>query len=456
METPMPVGAWPDSMQGILAGLATIPVFISLNAFFVAAEFALVAVRRTKIREMVGQKVSGARTLERTVAMLDRFLATTQLGITIASLGLGWLGEPALARALMPFFSGFLAPGLSGAAAHSTALGVAFLGIAFLHITLGELVPRTVALRVPDRTALWLVRPLRVFEAVFRPFIWILTKTGNTLVKLMGFSPVQGREIQAHSVTEMSLLMEASEKAGVIERREREMMHGVLALGDLAVRQVMTPWTDAVAIRLDDRLESIVQTALECGYSRLPVVEPGSDEIAGVIHTKDLLSLYSEAEKGLLVIQDLLRQPFYVRTDAKVGDLLREFQHGGNHMALVRDEYGEIVGLVTIEDLLEEIVGEIRDEYDMAESPMKLQGDGSFTVEGKASTRECLSGLGVVPPLWAGGSMSEFISRLNGGRVRDGVSVVFQDLNFTVLSADGSGATLIRIVKGVTGGGAEP
>jgi CBS domain containing-hemolysin-like protein len=456
MEAPMPPGPWSDTLPGILAGLVTIPVFISLNAFFVAAEFALVSVRRTKIREMVEQNIAGARTLERTVAVLDRFLATTQLGITVASLGLGWLGEPALARAFLPVFSGFLDPGLSNAAAHSAALGVAFLGIAFMHITLGELVPRTVALRVPDRTALWLVGPLRIFEAVFRPFVWVLTKTGNILVKLMGFSPVRGREAQVHSVTEISLLMEASEKAGVIERREREMVHGVLGLGDLAVRQVMTPWADVVGVKLDDRPDSIVQTALECGYSRMPVFEGGSDEIAGVIYTKDLLSLYSEAEKGLLLIQDLLRQPFYVRTDAKASDLLREFQHGENHMALVRDEFGEIVGLVTIEDLLEEIVGEIRDEYDMAENPLKLERDGSFTVEGRASTRECLSGLGVVPPLWAGGSMSEFIARLNGGRIADGVSVVFKDLSFTVLITDASGALRIRIIKGVTGGGAEP
>ena len=456
MEASVTPGAWADTLPGILAGLVTIPVLISLNAFFVAAEFALVSVRRTKIREMVGQNVSGARTLERTVTVLDRFLATTQLGITIASIGLGWLGEPALARAFLRIFSGFMEPGLSGAAAHSVALGIAFLGIAFMHIILGELVPRTVALRVPDRTALWLVGPLRIFETVFRPFIWVLTKTGNLLVKLMGFSPVAGREAQVHSVTEISLLMEASEKAGVIERREREMVHGVLGMGDLTVRQVMTPWTDVVGVRLDDRPDSIVQAALECGYSRMPVFERGSDEIAGVIYTKDLLSLFSEAEKGLLLIQDLLRQPFFVRTDAKASDLLREFQHGENHMALVRDEFGEIVGLVTIEDLLEEIVGEIRDEYDMAESPLKLERDGSFTVRGRASTRECLSGLGVVPPLWAGGSMSEFIARLSGGRVADGVSVVFQDLSFTVLITDASGAARIRIIKGVTGGGAEP
>jgi len=419
-----------------------------LNALFVAAEFSLVKVRRTRVRELAEQGVKGAMRVEKALASLDRFIAATQLGITFTSIGLGWLGEPALARIVASFFE-WSSLGISAVASHSIAFGVAYLSIAFVHVVIGELAPKTMALQFPDRVALWIIRPLYIFEVVFRPFIWILNGAGNLVVRLLGLKPSRSLAGQVHSVTELHLLMEASEKAGVLERQEKEMMHGVLAIGDMTVRQVMVVREDIVFVRITDTPEQIVQVALESGYSRLPVVGTGLDDIQGILHTKDLLSLFADVERGLIVIQDLLRQPYFVRADKRLLDVLRVFQRGELHLALVQDEFGEMMGLVTLEDLLEEIVGDIRDEYDTSESPMKIQRDGSFLVSGHASVRECLSDLGVPPPMAVAGSVSDFLREINGGYISEGNSVSFQDLIFTVVESDGvGGARRARIVKG--------
>lgn len=448
MNIPMAAGGGPASTLGLWSGLLSIPVFVLANAVFVAAEFALVSVRRTRVKEMVDQGVKGARRLERAINDLDRYIAATQLGITLASIGLGWLGQPALARLLLPVFQALGFP-WSPMAAHSLAFGIAFLGISFLHVVLGELAPKTVALQVPDRMGLWVTGPLQVFERIFRPFIWVLNSVGAWFVRLLGFRPVQGPLGQVHSVTELTLVMEASEKAGVLERQEREMMHGVLAFGDMMVKQVMTPRVEIVGVSVKDAPETIVQTALEVGYSRLPVYESSSDEIIGVLHVKDLLNLFSETEKDVVVIQDLLRQPYFIRAGTRVLDLLQEFRRGENHMALILDDFGELIGLVTLEDLLEEIVGEIKDEYDLTEGHLVLDRDGSFIVAGKASTRDCLSDLDVVPPLWAGGSISEFLRQIHGAPLTSGITVMYQDLDFSVLDDDrAGGAVRIRVVKG--------
>jgi CBS domain containing-hemolysin-like protein len=356
------------SIAVMFSGLLSIPVFLAANAVFVAAEFALVAIRRTRVRELVNEGAAGARAVERAVGNLDRYLATTQFGITLSSIGLGWLGEPALAGALMPAVSA-LGPRLSPVVAHGLSFAAALMGITFLHIVVAELVPRSVALRLPDRIALWLVPPLQVFERVFRPLIWVLTNAGHGVLRLLGMSQAPGHAGQVHSIGELALLVQASEDAGVLERQEREMMQGVLAFGDLTVGRLMVPREDIVSVRVTDPVETIIQTALESGYSRLPVWEASPGEVTGILNARDLLSFISETERGLMVVQDLVREPHFVKVGARPLDLLREFQRGEHHLALVLDDEGELAGLVTLEDLLEEIVGEIRDEYDTGERP---------------------------------------------------------------------------------------
>jgi putative hemolysin len=223
------------SAAAFAVGLLAIPVLIFLNAIFVAAEFALVSVRKTRVKEMAVRGIPRARSLERVLPALDRYLATTQLGITLASIGLGWLGEPALAGLIHAPASALVGERLSEVAAHSVAFGVAFLGIAFLHITLGELVPRTIALQSPARVALGLVIPLKVMERLLRPFVWLLNHSGRAIVRALGSRANPGRESQVHSVTELAMMVEASEEAGVLEPQEKAMMHGVLAFGDKTV-----------------------------------------------------------------------------------------------------------------------------------------------------------------------------------------------------------------------------
>ena len=438
------------TMAGFMSGLVSIPVFIAANALFVAAEFALVAVRRTRIREMAEQGVKGARQVERATGDLDRYIAATQLGITLSSICLGWLGQPALARLLLPLFEAF-GSHVSTVAANSLSFGIAFASISFLHVVLGELAPKTVALQRPDRVALSVFPLLRAFEIVFRPFIWSLNSVGNWFVRLIGFQPARGPGGQVHSVTELTLLVDASEQAGVLERQEKEMMRGVLAFGDLTVDQVMTPRSEIIGVSQRDPAPVIVQVALESGYSRIPVYDSTPDDIVGVLHTKDLLRLCSEFERDVVVIQDLLRQPYFVRAGTRVLDLLREFQRGENHVAFVLDDFGELIGLATLEDLLEEIVGEIRDEHDTTEGALKLQPDGSFTVPGRASTRDALYDLGTSPPLWASGSISDFLRQVRGGALAQGEVVRFEDLEFSVLEVDrNGGAVRVRAVKGKT------
>ncbi len=434
------------SGPGLVAGLLSIPVFVAANALFVAAEFALVAVRRTRVQELVSQGIRGSRLVQQAVGDLDRYIAATQLGITLASIGLGWLGQPALAAAFLPLFAG-LGPGVSIAAAHSLALTVAFLGISFLHVVMGELAPKSIALQQPDKTALWVAAPLLVFERVFRPFIWILNTAGNRIIRMLGIRAAHGAAGGVHSVTELSLLLEASEQAGVLERQEREMMHGVLAFGDMTVRQIMTPRSGIQSVNLADPPRALLRIALESGYSRLPVIGAGGpDDVVGVLHAKDLLHLFEEDQRDLTVLPDLLRQPFFVKGSARVLDLLKDFQRGEHHLALVLDDFGELIGLATLEDLLEEIVGDIRDEHDTRERLVRLDRDGSFLAAGDAPARDCLSDLGAVPPLSAAGSIGEFVRRLAGGPTVPGTSARHEELVFTVLEADAAGMPLrVRI-----------
>jgi len=252
-----------------------------------------------------------------------------------------------------------------------------------------------------------------------------------------------------HSVTELSLLLEASEQAGVLERQEREMMHGVLAFGDMTVRQIMTARAEMQTVNLADPPRVLLRTSLESGYSRLPVIGAGGpDDVVGVLHSKDLLHLFEEDQRDLTVLPDLLRQPFFIKGSARVLDLLKDFQRGEHHMALVLDDFGELIGLATLEDLLEEIVGDIRDEHDTRERLVRLDRDGTFLASGGAPARDCLSVLGAVPPLSAAGSLGEFVRGLVDGPVVPGTTVRHEGLQFTVLDTDAGGMPLrVRIAS---------
>jgi putative hemolysin len=342
-----------------LLQLATIPALVALNGLFVAAEFAMVAVRRTRLEELVAHSIKGARSAQKAVENLNRTIAATQLGVTLSSLGLGWVAESALARMFLELFAQLPAP-WSWIARHSVAGTIAFLLITFLHIVFGELVPKTLALQAPDRWALWLAGPLGAFTLITRPLIVLINRTGNAVVRLCGFR--EAPESSVHSVEELSLLIEDTEEAGVIDPDQAELVQNIFALSDKFVRDCMVPRAKMAALALNTPLPKALDIVRAGGHTRLPVYEGDPNNIVGIVNSKDLFFLI-EQEK-VFVLEDAIYPALFLRPDEEIGNALRLFRKAKRHMAVVRDEAGAVLGLITLEDVLEEIIGDIEDEQD--------------------------------------------------------------------------------------------
>ncbi len=392
-------------------GLVSIVVLVLINAFFVSAEFSLVSVRRTRIAELVAQGDLDAEAVQRAIENPDRVIAATQLGITLASLGLGWVGEPALAHLLDPLVAIFPDSIRSGVS-HSISAIVAFILITFLHVVIGELAPKSIALQNPERTSLFVARPTLWTERLFKPAIWILNGSGNALLRLVGVHPATGHEL-AHSVEELKMLVSASEEGGVVEAGEREMLHAVFDFSALVVRQVMVPRTEVVAVEASTPVPEVINLIAQHNYTKYPVYMNNLDQIIGIVHVKDLLGT-PEAMNAILdahlslsdsmrsepqttdnqssdvgngapvpcVVGDFVRETLFVPETLSVGALLGRFRDNRQHIAIVMDEYGGTAGLVTLEDLLEEIVGEVGDQFDDISSEFQILPDGSILIDG--------------------------------------------------------------------------
>jgi putative hemolysin len=340
--------------------LLAVPLLVLLNAFFVAAEFALVAVRRTRVDEMVNHRKVGALAVKNAIEHLDDAIAATQLGITLASLALGWIGEPTLARVIMPLFS-FLPEEGSWIASHSMATIVAFTCITFLHVILGELAPKAVALQRPDVVSLWVARPLIIFSIVARPFIAMMNGAGNGVVKLLGFEPLSGHQM-VHSVEELGLLIEETREAGVLPRDQAEYLHNVFRLPAKRVRDCLVPLEKMAALDLHTPEDRILEKVRAGAHTRMPVYEGTLENIVGIVNTKDLFHLFSL--RGMVVLDDAMYPAIFVDPDRPISEVLRQFRRQRRPMAIVRDAQNKLLGLITLEDIVEEIVGEIEDEHD--------------------------------------------------------------------------------------------
>jgi putative hemolysin len=348
--------AWGWNFLGILS----IPLLVALNGLFVAAEFALVAVRQTRVEEMVRQGQKRAKVVQDALSNLDRSIAATQLGITLASIALGWTGEPALARLLEPLFR-FLPHTWSAVATHSVASVLAFLLITFLHVVFGELIPKTMALQKPDGTALWVAGPLVVFAKLTGPLIFLMNGTGNAILRVCEFQPATGSET-IHSIEELALLIEDTEEAGVLGSTQAEFTRKVFRLSGKRVRDCMIPLDKMVALELRTPPDGILEVARRYAHTRMPVYEGNLDNIVGIVNTKDLLYLFTL--KGLVVLDDAVYPPLFLKPEEDVANAFELFRKARRPMALVRNDADKILGLITLEDLLEEIVGEIEDEHD--------------------------------------------------------------------------------------------
>lgn len=343
--------------------LAAVAVLVAANALFVAAEFSLVAARRTRIEAMIRRGDRRAGAVLAVMGNITRYISGTQLGITLTSLGLGWVGEPALADPIAALFAG-LPPTLAKVATHGLAVTLAFVLITFLHVVLGELVPKAIALLYPEPMARWLARPLLLFTTITNPFIWLLNSSATGLLRLLGTRPMSERE-HVHSPEEIVMLVQQSRKKGEVGAQDARMIEGVFEFSEKNARDVMTPRTQMVALPVDLSLTEAADRIAGAGRSRYPVYRDSLDDIVGTVHAKDILrALRGGATQTL---EAVLRPPLFVPGTREVEDVLADMKRQKVHLAIVLDEYGGTAGLVTMEDLLEEIVGQIYDEYDRPE-----------------------------------------------------------------------------------------
>jgi len=347
-----------------LLGVSAILALVLMNAYFVATEFSLVAVRRSQVKLWEAEKRSGAAAAGHALRRLDDSIAATQLGITLASIGLGFLGEPALARILAPSLAGLGFE--SQGTVHTVAVVVAFSIVTFLHVVVGELAPKAVALDRPGPVALLCAAPLLVFSKLTRPVLWAMNGCGNALVRAFGIQPA-GEAGHVHSSEELQLLVSEAGEAGVIRPQTRRMLGGVFSITRTRVRDVMVPRERVFAVPRRMEPEALLDLLREEGYTRLPVYDGSLDNVAGVLHTKDLFHLY--AKQRVVVMADAIRPFLEMRPELPVSAALGEFRRGRSHMAVVREPGGPLQGIVTLEDVLEEIVGEIEDEHDVPRPP---------------------------------------------------------------------------------------
>lgn len=432
---------------------ATFSIFIIVflvlaNAFFVATEFALVRVRRTRIDSLIGEGNLTAKIVRDALDHIERYISATQVGITVASLALGWVGEPFLADMVFePLLGHLLSETVSHATAHIIGAATGFFVITFLHVVLGELVPKNVSLQFPEKMTLYLVRPMRFFVLLFTPFIWMLNGTSRALIKAVGLQPAQARSL-ALSEEELLMLLMESKKAGVVSEDEQRMLQRVFKFHDKTVREIMKPRPDIQALELHASEEEI-KAAFDQGYSRMPCYEGNLSNIKGVVYVKDLI--YTLRDPKLIKLVDLLREAIFVPETKEVSALLRDFQKRKLHMAVVIDEFGDTAGIVTLEDVIEEIVGEIQDEYDYEPAEIERTKDGTVIFEGKTDLdrfKEVFPDF--TPPEGSFETVAGLVFQLAGRVPRESDVLHSGNLTFRIVKREGRRLRKIAVAKAVT------
>lgn len=350
-------------VESILFEVILVLLIIFANAFFVAAEFAIVKVRSTQIQPLAESNNKRAKVTVKILSNLDAYLSASQVGITMTSLGLGWVGEPVTAKLLSPLFTMF---GMTNPQTiHTLSIIIGFIFLTFLHISLGEQAPKMLAIKSPKSVSLIVAIPLNLFYITFKPIVWMLNHAANFILRLIGIQQVPDSE-RINSEEELRLLISEGRKSGAIDQTEHQLIEKIFEFNDKQASEIMVPRNHMIAINLEDSREEIFQKVTEEGFSRIPVYKETIDNIVGIIYTKDLISASEHRE--LIALQDIIRPAFFVSSTKQIGNLLKEMQRSKVHMAIVVDEYGGVEGLVTIEDIIEEIVGEIQDEYDVDET----------------------------------------------------------------------------------------
>jgi CBS domain containing-hemolysin-like protein len=420
-----------DPPAVLLGKLAAIATLVGLNGFFVACEFAIVKVRGSQLDALIEEGNARAKMVKHVRSHLDAYLSATQLGITIASLALGWLGEQFLERMLEPAFA--LSHLHSHALVTSISVVLAFIGITFLHIVFGELGPKYTAIANPLQVVLRLVRPLGIFYRLFTPAIWMLQKSSNfVLHTLLRMKPVPATEL-AHTEEELRLILEQSEKVQEVSPLGRKLVVNVLDLRDRVVRDIMTPRGEVVYLDVEEDFESNLKKALDSRHTRFPLCRGHLDNTIGLIHVKELLPMMRDPNPDLLRIKrDLIPVPEMMPLEK----LLNLFLGRHAHLAMVVDEYGGTVGMVTLENVLEELVGDIQDEFDVEKEEFRKVNENEFVVDGTFGLYELHDAVGLE---LEGGDVSTiggYVTHLLGHLPRQGEQVTIGDYDVTVTQAD--------------------
>jgi putative hemolysin len=405
--------------------LLAVAALILLNGYFVAAEYGLVTARRTRLRELEEQGDRRARSVLQITADPPRFIAAMQLGVTATSLAIGAVGEQVLAQVFDPFL------------ATAIAFAFAFLIITFLHVVVGELVPKGIALRYSERTALAVSAPVRGFFIVFKPLIWFLQRSSEVTLRVLGVEPPGGEDL-VHSEAELKMLVSHSTEQGEIEEQEQEMLYKVFDFADKEAADVMVPRPDVVALSAELPPEEALAAVIGSPYTRYPVYRSSLDDIVGVLHVRDLFSALVDRGIAGVNLEQLLRPAYIVPETKDLAALLTEFRRTNQHMAIVVDEYGDLEGIVTLEDLLEEIVGEIEDEFDLPDESIERLEDGRMRIAGTFPVDDFNEQLRRKLPVEDYHTMGGLVFGLLGRAPEPGDEVEHDGCTFKVLEVEGS------------------
>jgi CBS domain containing-hemolysin-like protein len=416
----------------LLFELIAVGVLILLNAFFVAAEYGLVTARRTRIVELHHQGNRRARDVLRITSSPPRFIAAMQLGVTLTSLGIGALGEQALAHAFDPVMSTVL------------AVLLAYLILTFFHVVIGELVPKGIALGHSEGTALFVSGPVRSFFIVFRPLIWFLQRATELVLRALGLQP-PGADHAVYSEAELRMIVSESTRQGEIEEQEQEMLYKVFDFADKEASDVMVPRPEVVALSIDLPPEQALEAVMDSPYTRYPVYRESLDDVVGILHVRDLFSGLRERGMHDVKIAEIVRPAHIVPETKDLAALLSEFRRTNQHMAIVVDEYGEMEGIVTLEDLLEEIVGEIEDEFDLPDESVEQVDDDTIKIDGTFPIDDFNERFHTDLPAEDYHTVAGFVFGLLGRQPEVGDDISHDGMRFDVLEVEGSRINKIAV-----------
>jgi CBS domain containing-hemolysin-like protein len=436
----------------VLLRIILVVLLVAANAFFVAAEFAMVSLRDTRIQQLIEQGRIGARTVRQIQKRLDEFLPAVQFGVTLASLGLGWVGEGTLAGLLLPSME---AVKYGHAYAHGVAATLAFVIITYMHVLLGELVPKSLALQRAERVALAVAGPMDFFMTLARPFLLFMNKSANLVLR--GFGSRLMREGGVHSPEELKLIVTASRRVGLLPESQEDMIHHALDLTDLTVREIMVPRHKIFSLPAEMPIEEAMARVVEEQHSRVPVFDPekGKENIIGLLYSKDIArimhlrltaALSVSGNPSRLKVRHIMREVLFVPESKTLADLLHEFQQRKRHLAIVVDEFGSTSGLVTVEDVLEQLVGELEDEFDIIQRPIVPLTSGAVVLDGSANLRDLEVQYEIALPRDEGfETLAGFVMSQLGRIPKGGESFEFEARRYSVLQMEGHRIARVRV-----------